>query len=282
MSLCKYCKKNEAIENSHIIPSFICKWVKDTAHNNYLRTSDNPNLRQQDGSKSALLCNDCEVKFSKFEDDFKKSVFTKVANYRKPCPDVISFSENSLKCIHSIAWRVLADTYYFPRDNQYTDKEFSEFPNFLDDIRAVIDENVENEFSIQFIPCLKEVIKSTDLPRVDFSFYDRAFGAEPRIWDDWLRFNVFIKIPFAIIVFELVKYEHDRWSGTRIDKTFKLHVNEVTQAPKFLTAEINYFYSQYLNGLSSVSDSQRALMIEDAAKFGKDCGSFKSMRKTWD
>ena len=131
MHICKYCGENKAIENSHIIPSFICAWVKETSPTKALRRTDNPNLRQQDGLKEPLLCKGCEVEFSTYENELKRTIFNRIANYRVECPDELEFSKGAFDCISSIAWRALASAYYFPVDNQYTDAEFEKIPDFF-------------------------------------------------------------------------------------------------------------------------------------------------------
>lgn len=119
LGICKYCEKDEAIESSHLIPSFIYKWIKDTSPTGYMRATNESNKRQQDGCKSALLWNACEEKFSKFEKLFKKELFNKIANYRKPCPESLSITPNIRTCLYIIAWRILADAYHYPKENYY-------------------------------------------------------------------------------------------------------------------------------------------------------------------
>lgn len=73
---CRLCDKptNKLID-SHIIPSFVGKWLKETSVTGYLRQPHNANLRAQDIMKIKLLCKDCEVALSIDEKLFSQNIF---------------------------------------------------------------------------------------------------------------------------------------------------------------------------------------------------------------
>lgn len=281
MSVCKYCGEGEAIKNSHIIPSFVYKWVKDTSPTGFIRATDEPNKRKQDGLKSALLCKKCEKDFSEVENSFKKGLFTKLANYKVPCPSELPITDPIIKCIYIIAWRVLADTYHFPKSHQYTDEEFARFPEFLDSIKESIELSDFNKFQTHLIPCTREVLERLDLPKVEWFYYDRSVGAEARIWDNWERFIIFIKIPSGIIIFEVVRNESDIWGGTKIENTEKLSLEGITAVPSYISTQIEYFYDFFLKSKENVTEKQMQKMIEGMENADQNCGSFQTMRKEW-
>ncbi|EJG0767667.1 hypothetical protein HYO33_23550 [Vibrio parahaemolyticus] len=281
MELCKYCKEKEAIKNSHIIPSFVYEWIKVTSPTGYMRTTDEPNLRKQDGLKSALLCLDCERDFSKLEDVFKKEYFSKVANYRKPCPDVLDISVDTIKCIYIMAWRALADALYFPKENEYTDGEISRFPVLLDEMKNAIETGSFTKFRAHAIPCTKEVLTTLNLPKVPWHMYERSVTAEPRIWDNWERFVLYIQIPFSIIVFEIVPNTDDPWVGTQLENVDKIVLNDIESVPDYVGALVNHFYKAFVDSNDEISDVQRKKMAEDVEKADPNCGSFKTMKKSW-
>lgn len=112
--LCKLCGENEAIENSHILPKFFFRWIKETSATGYLRSSETPNKPLQDGLKEPLLCPKCENDFSKLEMYFKETIFTpyvkeylddfmREADYNK----LFVYNENLLRFLISIQWRIL-------------------------------------------------------------------------------------------------------------------------------------------------------------------------------
>ena len=281
MEVCKFCNQNEAIENSHVIPKAIYDWLKKTAPSPYIRSVHNPTQRVQDGLKSALLCNDCEVNFSKIEDDFNRGFFTKVANYRKPCPKLLPITSNVLKCFYVIAWRVLADSYYFPKENDYTDAEFKEFPVFLDKIKAAIDSDNLTDFRVHLIPCEKSVLVRIGLPKVEWHIYERSITAEPRIWNNWERFLIYIQIPFSIIVFEIVKNETDEWSGTLLEKEKSLDLSKISSVPDYVGDLIGLKYQEFESSKLQLTKSQIDTLNIVGSNMDENCGAWKTMSKRW-
>lgn len=75
IGICALCGRSEPLMESHIIPRFAFKWLKDSAATGYLRNITTPNLRSQDGPKRRLLCHDCEEKFCAYEKQFSESIF---------------------------------------------------------------------------------------------------------------------------------------------------------------------------------------------------------------
>ncbi|AUJ71880.1 hypothetical protein [Pseudoalteromonas sp. NC201] len=279
--VCKFCEKSPAIDNSHLIPSFIYKWIKDTSPTGYMRATNEPNKRQQDGYKSALLCESCEEKFSKSEDLFKKELFNKIANYRKPCPEKLSITNNIRTCLYIIAWRVLADAYHFPKENDYTDDEINEFPNFIADMKSAINSGTTDKFKTHIIPCTKDVLTQLGLPKVDWYFYDRMTGAEPRIWDNWERFIIFIKIPSAIVAFEVVPNDNDDWSGTQIDKVESISLSKIKSIPSYISDLVSFFHRAFVASKGEVTELQQEKMKNDILAGDLECGAIKSLNKTW-
>jgi hypothetical protein len=60
---------------SHIIPAFVARWMKETAATPYLRSPVAPNIPRQDVQKVRLLCEDCEGLFSRSEKVFAEKLF---------------------------------------------------------------------------------------------------------------------------------------------------------------------------------------------------------------
>jgi hypothetical protein len=277
---CRYCGEHEAIENSHIIPAYVFRWLKDTSATKQLRGTDEPNLRVQDGPKKPILCPKCEGEFSVFEEIFGRQVFRRVANYRVPCPPELEVSRDSQKCILSIAWRVMAEACYLPLDHQYTPEELSEFPKLLQNIKNNIDKDVPTAYKVHIIPCLDDIIKRVGLPLIDRYYYERAIGgAEVRIWDNWERLIVHIKIPFLIIIVELIPGANDVWSGTEVLGTGKLVLNDIRAIPEYLSDTTMVMYETILRAVASISDEQREVIRKSFENADSDSGTFKTLRK---
>lgn len=102
--ICHFCDQNKELRESHVIPSFIYKWIKESSGGGYLRHGMTPNKRIQDGAKYYWLCDDCEGQFSKWEDRFAKEIFYPTVNGKA---GHTPYSYWFLKFCVSISWRVL-------------------------------------------------------------------------------------------------------------------------------------------------------------------------------
>lgn len=122
MSKCFLCNQNADLQKSHIIPSFVGKWLKDTSVTGYLRQAVNANLRRQDLLKEQLLCKKCELQFSFYEDRFSREIFYPYVNKEldewgvaKGELIAIKYEEWLLKFIISLQWRSLIT---YPKDEK--------------------------------------------------------------------------------------------------------------------------------------------------------------------
>lgn len=110
--ICRFHRIEEDLRESHTIPSFVFKWVKDTSATGYLRMLGNPNKRMQDGHKDYLLCDQTEQLFSEYERKFKHEVFapwTKLLSETGATDQKFSFhyDEWLLRFIISVQWRAM-------------------------------------------------------------------------------------------------------------------------------------------------------------------------------
>jgi hypothetical protein len=102
-SICKLCSQKRKLRESHLIPKFVSKWMKQTG-STYHRNIIDPNIRMQDGIKQNLLCQECETLFSGFETYFSKNVFYP---YLKNTKTIIKYDQNLFKFLVSLLWRIL-------------------------------------------------------------------------------------------------------------------------------------------------------------------------------
>ncbi len=103
---CALCNDGDRIEDSHIIPKMVYRWLKKASITGHLRGTTTPNLRIQDGPKIKLLCPDCEDRFSEYESEFSKHAFYPI---HSECKNDHSFDYG--KWLHrfavSVSWRSL-------------------------------------------------------------------------------------------------------------------------------------------------------------------------------
>jgi len=131
---CELCDQEKELQQSHIVPSFVYKWMKKSSVTGYFRHGETPNKRVQDGDKVYLLCKDCEQRFGTWEDIFAKKVFT-------PLHEGGSFERYGkwlLKFSTSVSWRVLIffrnylDLNHFPNNLlPSVDKALNTWKDFL-------------------------------------------------------------------------------------------------------------------------------------------------------
>ena len=102
--ICKLCNNYSKLVQSHIIPKFVFKWLKETSATGYLRFGQNLNRRGQDGFKQNLLCRDCEDLFNNWETDFASKLFYPLVKGEES-----SFEYGSwfLRFVVSLSWRSL-------------------------------------------------------------------------------------------------------------------------------------------------------------------------------
>ena len=48
---CRLCEQESDLQESHIIPKFVCAYLKDTSPTGKIREANNVNKRKQDGIK---------------------------------------------------------------------------------------------------------------------------------------------------------------------------------------------------------------------------------------
>ena len=101
---CALCCEPRALRNSHVIPAFFGRYLKETSATGFLRGAVSPNKRVQDLAKEFLLCEECEQRFSGWEREFSGLALPVVQgdDFR-----VLRYGPWMLPFIVSLSWRVL-------------------------------------------------------------------------------------------------------------------------------------------------------------------------------
>src|SRR5688572_25554141 len=126
--ICKLCGSDDWLKSSHIIPDFVTRWMTQTG-TGYLRVSGNPNIRRQGGIRQNLLCEECEQRFSKAEDWFKRKVFTPYIDIGKLD---LKYDCTLAYFIISLLWRLLFETereHFAPHEHlfEHFEREWREY-----------------------------------------------------------------------------------------------------------------------------------------------------------
>lgn len=104
--ICELCQKQSELQLSHIIPAFVIRWMKRTSPS-YLRSTEEPNRRIQDGEKEYMLCLGCEKLFAGWERVFYQELFL-MLHPGEPVTAPIPYGPWALKFAVSISFRVLS------------------------------------------------------------------------------------------------------------------------------------------------------------------------------
>ena len=83
---CSLCEHDRDLQESHIIPKFVGKWLKKTSATGFLVNANHASKRVQDLITLNLLCRDCEERFSKFETYFAKGLIF----LAQPSPELLT------------------------------------------------------------------------------------------------------------------------------------------------------------------------------------------------
>lgn len=107
MTLCRLCQKELPLRDSHIMPRFVSKWLRESSPTRGLRDLATPNRRRQDGPTVRFLCSDCEQVFSPWESRFAAQVFLPLHRNEG---NAFAYDEWGLKFASSVVWRVLTES----------------------------------------------------------------------------------------------------------------------------------------------------------------------------
>lgn len=101
---CYLCGVAGPLCRSHIIPKFVGDWLRSTNITGRLRNSSAPNRLVQDLEWRYLLCQACELRFSKFESEVSEKIFLPIHERKQ---DRFRYGQSFALFAVSVAWRGL-------------------------------------------------------------------------------------------------------------------------------------------------------------------------------
>lgn len=101
--VCRLCNKSTVLRESHIVPKFVFKWIKQTSVTGYMRQGYQINRRVQDGLKEYMLCNDCEQMLGVCEKWFKETIFIPL---NEESISQFAYDERLFYFVNSVFWRI--------------------------------------------------------------------------------------------------------------------------------------------------------------------------------
>lgn len=277
--ICRLCGTATALRESHIVPAFIYRWLKDTSGTGYLRGGAAPNQRMQDGLKAYWLCGACEMHFSAWETAFANQVYFPVAN---SSARNIRYGEWMLKFCMSLSWRVLT----FIQENGNLDHLSSELAATSLLARdswasCLLGRAPHPGVFEQHMILVDEIARHTggDLPPTINRYLLRTVDID--VAGSTKESLVYVKLPHVIVLGIIRVPKIDQWVGTKIHvkKGFVGPARTVVSATlfNFIVDRANGAAATMKNGISEIQ--RKKIDASFAAKEAEfpDTGTFKAM-----
>ncbi len=206
---CPLCLQVAKLQESHIIPRFVGKWIKETSATGFLRGAEKPVKRLQDLPTLPLLCEKCEERFSAFETYFANEIFYPFLEKK-----VRSFEYDGrlLSFLVSLGWRVLKanqETVALeaPYHSPSLDKAEVDWRNFLGGKTT----NIQPGESHLFF--LEGNVEGTIPEKFDW-YVERT--TDTTIGGDKNRIFAYTKFPMMVFVTSVYPTQLEGWHGTLV------------------------------------------------------------------
>ncbi|WP_340394938.1 hypothetical protein [Paenibacillus sp. FSL E2-0177] len=260
--VCALCKQESELMESHIIPKFIGKWLKETSATGYLRSAVNVNRRTQDLKKTPLLCNSCEQIFSANEKLFAENIF-------KPFQDgqtKFDYDEWLIKFITSLSWRVGTMERLDPK-NDMSDSLRHELNIALDTWGEYLlgrsSEFGNYKHHMFFLDRLESVPAGEPIPDHTNAYFLRTVDAT--VANNENTVFVYSKMPGIFFVSHVLPNNMTGWKSTRIHRGGRVKIPQSCAAlgvGDFLKHRV-----EFVNGfVSNMSDDQRKKIVDAVSK----------------
>lgn len=262
-SECALCGALDALAESHVLPAFVFRWLKETSVTGHMRFGKNPKKRVQDGIKLRWLCMDCEQRLNSYETPFATYIFHP---YNADPRLRVRYGDWLLKFCVSVSWRVLRYFQSQPGFQNWNEKHRAETTKALEQWRAFLFDEVPHPGSyVQHLLPLGPIQSHTvlDLPNNMNRYLMRA--VEMDIANSNISAFTYAKLGrFAI--FGIVAPTTNKWVGTKVSLN-----NGVIQPSGFIlpTELLNYLTDRARrHGVltSSIPDHQLDKIEADAMR----------------
>ena len=216
---CALCHQERELCDSHIIPSFVFAWLKESSATGYLRVGNNINLRVQDGLKPKLLCKECEARFNKSETPFAAKIFHplhKDEALRLSDGPWFRYDSWCMKFAASVSWRVLTYFSQLGLKNFSVDQQQAATAALATWRSFLLDES-ENPGPHELHMLLLDRIADhtcKNLPK-NFNRY-LVRGVEPDVARGTESIFVCVKMCRVLVIGFIRKSANERWIGTKL------------------------------------------------------------------
>jgi len=210
---CALCGNIKELNQSHIIPKFVGRKLKNTGGTGYLRGIIDPGKRKQDLPKLPLLCNECEELFSRYETYFANTIFHPFYDHGV---EIFKYDERLLKFLVSVNWRTLKISYddfiaEFPFLVGKIDEAEKQWRCYLLDKPSDIDEYEHH------IMLLDYVDESTEIIPDGYQWYTLR-SCDATLVGNHDNVLAYSKFPWMLFTSSIYPKKLDGWEGTKVNK----------------------------------------------------------------
>jgi hypothetical protein len=227
---CKLCSQSRVLRDSHIIPQFVAKWLKDTSATGYLRQAVNPNLRKQDFPAQELLCDKCENRLSRWETQFSQSIFIPYWDGETE----FAYNDWLLKFAVSLIWRagiVQLENFrqYKPNLVHHLERALAVWKDYLLDKVSSPKPYAHHLFFMDFVESVKGII----LPE-GFHWYTSR-SVDTTIFANSKEVYGYVKLPDMVFFTGIFPNRPPGWKNTRLYARGKISTsNQIVSNNTFL------------------------------------------------
>lgn len=218
MTMCALCRSEKPLVRSHVIPKFVFDTIKSNSPTGYLRGGFlKPDQRVQDGDKLDMLCQSCELLFSRAEREFAERIFRP---YHESGAISFGYGPWLSYFISSVNWRTLhLDNISFHSKGQclagdlrILDNAATMLAEFLLDKKPDIGD-MENHI----LPMPQLTHASSELKNIEPNFLFRASAFGYTYFVPALKgYYVFANLAGVLIFTVIRKGKNDVWENTLV------------------------------------------------------------------
>lgn len=212
--ICLLCQRMADLQQSHIVPASVFRWLKRISMSGSLRSALEPNRRIQDGPKRLWLCRECEGRLNCWETSFANGLFHPIlANGT----DTHRYSSWMALFCASLCWRTLKlalleceCSFLQPGRADLAEKALNRWREFM-----FGREPNPGEFGLHFVPLYG--IQSVDGGGL-CPFINRylALGVDAEILEDQTNLLVYVKLPSMVILGMVEPESPNAWKRIRV------------------------------------------------------------------
>lgn len=267
--ICKLCKEEKELQESHIVPKSIYRWLKNTSGstNSFLRGTSNINLRVQDGIKIRLLCRDCEQKFGQYEKYFVEEIFKPINDSKFPVniPKGFNYSEKLTYFINSIWWRIIQVN--LTNQEIRTSEFWCQIQEYEEDLRNfLLHPLYKKKFNNNYIFTTGYVDSGpSDYNRINH-FYMRSVDPAITFYDS--SCFLCLRIPSFMFFGNIFGLENSKLQDLKINPIggiFKVPKESIIKEPS-VSSFISYKLKIYDDAFNKMSNNQKHKIKEDISK----------------